>query len=121
MARVRIHTDSKHSAPNRPRTPAAPLGANRQFLARVTTQITAASFNTTTDVLTLGTGSVTELTRNSSGDLEDVDNSITYTVYNVTDSASADPSTHYVVVWVIQNELDGEFYYFEPCESFSLT
>jgi hypothetical protein len=42
------------------------------------------------------------------------------TVYNVTNSPSASPESKYVVVWVIQSDIDGELYYFEPCESFDL-
>lgn len=122
----RVKIQRKYHPPQADQTRAARTqrGGRRQFLARVTEKVTAATFDNTTDKLTLGTGKVTPIVRDANGtdskELEDVDTSQVYDVYNVTNVASADPVTHYVVVWVIQSDTDGDLYYFEPCDSFAL-
>jgi hypothetical protein len=120
----RVKIQRKYHPPQADQTRAARTqrGIRRQFLAKVVTQITAATFNTSTDTLTLGSGTVTPLAKDADAPtLSSVDESQTdKTVYNVTNSPSASPSTKYVVVWVIQSDIDGELYYFEPCESFDL-
>lgn len=120
--RVKIRRKYHPPQADQTRTANTQRGVRRQFVAKVVTQITAATFNTATDTLTLGSGTITPLAKGVDDDnLASVDETQTNkTVYNVTNVASADPASKYVVVWVIQSDIDGELYYFEPCESFDL-
>ena len=99
-------------------------GGRRQFLAKVTTQVTAATFDETNEELTLGKGKAIVMYReggtNDSDKVVAVDEDVKFDIYNVTKTASADPEERFVLVWVVQSDTDGKFYYFEPCESFEL-
>lgn len=100
----------------------SPRGVRRQFLAKVVQNISAATFSTTTGVMTLGTGTVTPLAKNvDSNALSVVDESaVPMDVYNCTAASSADADTKFVVVWVMQSDIDGKLYFLEPCDSFDL-
>ena len=94
----------------------------RKFPCRLTEQITAATYNDATDVITLGQGKGIPLRADNTTDnqLEDADTTA-ITIYNTIGAASETPTTHRVVVWVEQSTEDDRFYFVnEPCTAFEL-
>ena len=80
------------------------------FVAKVTTTISAASYDSSSGELSLGSGMVQPYGRDSGGDFSAVSGA-SVLVYNWTTVASGNPASQHTWVQILRNQVDGCLYY----------